>query len=828
MEKIQIKHLFTVILTIVLLSAAAYSQRNQFPEGTGKISGVVQDKSDNSPIESASVTVHKDKDSSLVGGTQTDSKGAFTVEVPYGRYKVEVNLVGYSVVTVSGVMVTPKNPEVTLDPVKLKQGTTTTEEIEVTGTRSYMQIEPDKKVFNVGQDLTNLGGSATDVLKNVPSVQVDQDGNVSLRGSSDIKIYVDGKPSGINADNMAQMLEQIPASSIESVELITNPNAKYEAEGSAGIINLVLKQNVDFGYNGNLSMNVGTKDKYNGSFNLNLKNKKFNITTNYSYRLFNMLGSGTLFRQNDINSSTSVLDQSSNFSRRMNGHFGKAEIDYLLDDKNILTLSSNFRKSDRTGGEFSQSLNKDNLNHLTSIFTSNSGEDDNGYDLDLSLGYSGKFKNPKNTLNAEISFSRDKSDETNNIYQQNYDPNFVPLGNSFLQNTYENSINDIYNAQADYVQPFGKESKLETGIKALYRKNTSDFSSDTFDYHLNSWITDPNLNNNFTYKEQIYAAYGVYTSKIKDFGFQLGARLEQTITKGDLVANRNETFDRHYIDVFPNVNLSQKIGESSEFQLSYSRRINRPRSHFLNPFTDYSDPYNLHSGNPDLKPEYIDSYEFSFAQYLPGTVITPSIFYKKTHDMITRSIDLLDSNTTLSTFSNDATRNSYGVELVVTSSPFQWLNFNGNVSYFKNEVKGAGSLVDYSNSNKTWTGRFMASVNLPMDFGLQASFNYQGPMVMPQGTLDPLYSFDAAVKKDLFDKKLTINFRVSDIFKTQKFNANLNGVGFVQSFDRQRDSRTAFITLTYKFGTPEKKDMRSRKKEENNNNNEDTTPDFDF
>ncbi len=430
MKKIQIKHFFTILTALLLFSAAVYGQQNNFPEGKGKITGTVLDKSDNSPIESASITVHKDKDASLVSGTQTDSKGAFTVEVPYGRYKIEVNLVGYSIATVSGIMVSPKNETVILDPIKLKQGTTTTEEIEVTGTRSYMQLEPDKKVFNVGQDLTNLGGSATDVLKNVPSVQVDQDGNVSLRGSSDVKIYVDGKPSGINADNMALMLEQIPASSIESVELITNPNAKYEAEGSAGIINIVLKQNLDFGYNGNLSMNVGTKDKYNGSFNLNLKNQKFNITTNYSYRLFNMLGTGSLFRQNETNSSSSILDQSNDFSRRMNGHFGKVEINYLLDDKNILTLSSNFRKSDRTGGEFSQSLNKDNLGTLTSIYTSQSGEDDKGYDADFSLGYSGKFKNPKNTLNAEISFSRDKSDETNNIIQQNYDPNYVAFRQS--------------------------------------------------------------------------------------------------------------------------------------------------------------------------------------------------------------------------------------------------------------------------------------------------------------------------------------------------------------------------------------------------------------
>lgn len=828
MEKIGIKNFLITVLILFLISSLGYGQQRNFPEGKGKINGTVLDKTDSSPIQYASVTARKDNDSSIVAGTQTSEDGSFTLGVPYGQYKVEVNLVGYSIAVVSGVAVTPVSPDVTLKTIMLKQGTTTTQEIEVTGERSYMQLEPDKKVFNVGQDLTTLGGSATDVLKNVPSVQVDVNGNISLRGSSDVKIYIDGKPSGINSDNMADMLAQIPASSISSVELITNPNAKYEAEGSAGIINIVLKKNLQTGYNGNLSMNVGTKDKYNGSFNLNLKNKKFNITSNYSYRLFNMNAYGSMFRQNENTSASSLLDQTNNMGFRMNGHFAKAQIDYLLDEKNVLSLSGNFRDASRTRNEFSTSTNFDNMQNISSIFTSKSGEDRGGYNFNLSLSYSGKFKNPKNTLNMEASFSRHKDNETDNIIQQSYDPNYVPVGNQFLRNTYQNSLNDIYDFQADYVQPFVKDSKFETGVRGQYTKNTSDFTSDSFDYNHNSWITDPNLDNNFTYKEQVYAVYGVYTGKIKNFGYQLGARLEQTFTRGELIANMNDAFNRQYLDIFPNVNISQKFGESTELQLSYSRRIRRPRHWFLNPFREYEDPYNIRAGNPELKPEYTDSYEFSFAQYLPGTVITPSIFYKKTHDMITRSISLIDSNTTLSTFSNDAKRNAYGVELVVTSSPLKWLNFNGNISYFRNEVTGAGSLIDYSNSNSTWTGRLMANVNLPLGFALQGAFNYQGAMVMPQGTLDPIYSFDGALKKDFFNKKLTLNFRVSDIFDTQKFNVNLIGTGFTQSFTRQRDSRNAYITLTYRFGTPEKKTMRERKNQNNNDNNDDSEPGFDF
>ncbi len=824
---IKIRLFLTITSAILFITAGVRSQDGQFPEGNGKIIGTVLDKADNSPIESASITVYKEKEGTLVKGMQTDSKGSFTLEVPYGRYKLEANLVGYSVALVTGIIVTSKKEEVTLDVIKLKQGTATTEEIDVTGERSYMQLEADRKVFNVGQDLLNLGGNATDILKNIPSVQVDVDGNVSLRGSGDVKIYVDGKPSGINADNMAQMLEQIPASSIESVELITNPGAKFEAEGSSGIINIVLKKNLDFGYNGSLSLNLGTRDKYNGSANLNFKTSKFNITTNYSYRLFNMTATGELFRENYLNTS-SLFEQTETRSMKMDGHFGKAEINYFLDDRNIITFSTNFRKSIRTRNLNSDTKNSDSAQNLTSLFNNKSSNDDNGFDIDLSLGYSTKFKNPKNTLNAEFSFDRHKDDEINNIVQQNYNSEYIATGNPFLQKTTDNSINDVFNGQLDYVHPFGKESKFETGLKALYRKNESVFISDTFSYNQNSWITDLNLNNDFTYREQIYALYGIYTGKISNFGYQLGVRIEQTITKGELAAVTNQTFERDYFGIFPNINLSQKIGSSTELQLSYSRRIKRPRGRFLNPFTDYSDPYNLRSGNPDLKPEYIDSYELGFAQYLPATVITPSIFYRKTNDMISRTIQLIDSNTTLSTFSNDAKGEAYGVELVMTSSPLPWLNFNGNVSYFKNNVKGTGSLEGYTNNNSTWTGRLMANLNLPAGFGVQASFNYQGEMIMAQGTMDPVYSFDAAVKKDFFDKRFTINFRVSDIFNTQGFNVNVAGTGFTQSFTRERDSRMAFVTLTYKFGTKEK---QQKVKRTNGNDNEDgvETPDnFDF
>jgi outer membrane receptor protein involved in Fe transport len=762
----------------------------------------------------------KQSDSSLVTGGQTDASGKFTLSnVPYGRYKLEANLVGYSIALISGITVNGQNQAVKLDTIKLKEGTTTTEEIEVTAERGPLTIEPDKKVFNVSQDLVNQSGSATDLLRNVPSVTVDVDGNVSLRGSGDVKILIDGKPSGLDGQNRAQILEQIPANSIESVELITNPSAKFEAEGNTGIINIVTKRNVLLGYNGNITLGTGTKDKYNGGLSFSLKNNKINLSANYNYRLFNMTMGGDNFRSSTFNDITSYIDQSSDAAMRMGGHFGKISLEYYLTPKQSFTLSSNLRYRERKRGETTTNNVLDGNQNLTSYSITKNNGDSKGKDYEFALNYNGMF-GPKQTLTGEISYSRDNDDDNLSVNQQNYFANGTPDRSAYLQNTVNKGIDDDFNAQLDYVHPLGKDSRFETGIRGIYRKSDNDFNSEHYDYNTNSWIPDDNLDNHFVYKEQIYSAYASYTGKLKDFGYQLGLRAEQTFSKGDLLTT-GETFDKKYLSFFPSVNLSQQLSPTDEMQLSYSRRINRPRLRFLNPYTDYSDPYNLRRGNPDLKPEYIDSYELSYVKYIGKTTVTPSVFVRNTHDAITRTYTLLDSNTSLVTFDNVATELAYGTELIAVSQITPWLNVNGNVSYYRNELKDNSN--NTTASNYTWQGRIMSTARLPLGFSLQLAYNYSGEQVSPNGTTKPMQSLDGAIRKDFLDNKASLNFRVSDIFNTQKFETVLTGTNFTQTFNRQRDSRTAFLTFTYKFGTPEKqqRNKRQNNNEEENNGDED-------
>ncbi len=805
---------FSFLLLVLILAAASAIAQNTRQQGSGVISGIVYERSTRTPLEAAAITLYKQNDSSLVTGTQTDASGKFILNnVPFGKYKLEANLVGYSIAVIKSITVNGQNPEINLDTIKLKEGTTTTEEIEVTAERGPLTIEPDKKVFNVSQDLINQSGSATDLLRNVPSVTVDVDGNVSLRGSGDVKILIDGKPSGLNGQNRAQILEQIPANSIESIELITNPSAKFEAEGNTGIINILTKRNVLLGYNGSVTLGTGTKDKYNGGLSLSLKNNKINLSASYNYRLFNMGMTGDNFRSSIFNNATSYMNQLSDASMRMGGHSGKFSLEYYLTPKQSFTLSSNIRYRDRKRGETTTNNVLDELQNLSSFSVTKNTGDSKGTDVEFALNYNGMF-GPKQTLTGEISYSHDNDDENLNVNQQNFFANGNPDSNPFLQNTYNKGIDDDFNAQLDYVHPLGKDSRFEAGIRGIYRKTDDDFNSEHYDYNTNTWLADNNLDNHFVYKEQIYSAYASYTGKLKDFGYQLGLRTEQTFSKGNLITT-GETFDKQYLSFFPSINLSQQLSKSDEMQISYSRRINRPRLRFLNPYTDYSDPYNLRRGNPDLKPEYIDSYELSYVKYLGKSTITPSIFLRNTHDAISRTYSLIDSNTSLVTFDNVSTELAYGTELIVVSQVTPWLNVNGNISYFRNELKDNSN--NTNTSNYTWQGRIMSTARLPLGFSLQLAYNYRGENVSTQGTTKPMQSLDAAIRKDFLNDKASLNFRISDIFNTQKFETVLSGTNFTQTYNRRRDSRTVFLTFTYKFGTPEK---QQRNKRQNNNEDE--------
>ncbi len=819
-----------VTTAVFFILAALTSLHSQ--DKSGSVTGTVIDKSSGAPVEGADITVNRIKDSSLVKGTQTDAAGKFTLtDIPFGRYYIKANLVGYNYSIVSGVTVNPSSINVTLDPIKLSTGTTTTDEIVVEGEKSQIEFKPDKKVFNVGKNITNQGNTVIDLLKEIPSVTVDQDNNVSLRGSEGVKIMIDGRPSGLDGTNRGDLLAQIPATQVESVELITNPSAKFEAEGSSGIINIVMKKNENkgLGYNGTLGLNVGTGDKYSGQLSFALKNNKYNFFGNYGYNSRQMTSDGFSSRYNYLSTDSYLNDETNTGRRRMKGHVAKLGLDLYLSQISTLGFSFGYRGSNRSRYDVSNDLLYNNGGTLTSQFFNTTTSEDKGYDLDLNANYMLRFKNPQQLFTADLSYSRDKDDEISNTYDTYVTPVVNDPAN---RNEFSNEINDSYTAKIDYTHPFGKDAKLETGYRGSYKKRDDDFRVELFDYPSNQFVTDYNSSNHFIYKEQIHALYGIFTDKIGDFGFSVGSRVEQTIVKGELT-NNGQTFDRSYIDFFPSASISQKLSKSSEIQLSYARRVNRPRLGQLNPFVSVSNmggTNNLSQGNPNLNPEFTDALEMSFIQYLPFATITPTVFYRQTKDQISRSRTLIDSITTLSTFVNYNRSKSYGGELILNANPVKFWSLNGTFSYYKTEIDASNLGSGLSNSGYSWSARAMSTLILPSDMSLQLSYFYSGKNISAQGTFEPFTMLDAAFKKDLFDKKLSLTFKVSDIFNTAKFKANIYGTGFSETFERSRDSRTFFLNISYRFGQDDKKgpDRNKGKKKDNNNNDDNGDDGMDY
>ncbi len=810
-----IRILLTVIAFLIIGAVPGILKAQ---DKTGIVTGSIIDKSSGAPVEGADVTINRVKDSSLVKGTATDASGKFIIsDVPFGRYYLKANLVGYNLSVVSGITINPNSLSVTLDPIKLSTGTTTIDEIVVESEKSSIEFKPDKKVFNVGKDITNLGNTLIDLLKEIPSVTVDQDGNISLRGGEGVKILIDGRPFGLEGSNRNSILQQIPASSVESIELISNPSAKFEAEGSSGILNVIMKKNVstNIGINGNISINIGNGDKYNGLTSVGLKNNKVNLFANYNYSLFNFVPSGFNDRTNYISNTEFNLTNSGN--SRNNSHLVKTGMDYFINKLNAIGFSLTYQNSKTTGLDFSSVKETDFSNNLIADYSSSQNSNNKSNTFDLNLNYKMNFKSPSRNLTSDFTYSRNnENNEDFNLYSYT----FPVIPNPQNTKTLQDEKNDDFSGQIDYVHPFNKDIKLETGFKSGYKRRDTDYNLSNFDYSSNNYVSDFGQSNRFVYNENVQGLYGIYTQQLGSFGYSVGLRAELTYTKGEL-KNNGQTFDKNYFDVFPSASISQKISSKNEIQLSYTRRINRPRPRQLNPFLSVRGANNFFIGNPDLIPEYTDSYELSYIHFLPFLTITPTIFYRQTKDEIARTRTLKDSTSTVVTFVNYGKTKSYGGELLANINPVKFWSLNGTFSYYRREVDATNISSNFSNNGSVWSARFLSTLMLPMDFSLGISYFYSGKRIVAQGYFEPFQSLDASLKKDFFDKKLSLTLKVSDIMDNLAFKGVFNDVTFSETLKRKRDSRTFFLNITYNFGERDKKQQDRRKNKDRDSNDSD-------
>ncbi|MBN2172517.1 MAG: TonB-dependent receptor [Bacteroidales bacterium] len=762
----------------------------------GKLIGKVIDAKINEPMEYSNVVLYSLRDSSIVTGTVTDPHGNFKMEnLRYGRFYAIANFIGYNKKVIENITINPKQQVVDLGIVYLEPAATNLEGVEVVADKQHVEFKIDKKIVNVSQDLVGSTGSAVSILENVPSVQVDIEGNVSLRGTENFQVLVDGKPSIIQGSDA---LQQIPASTIDHIEIITNPSAKYDPDGVGGIINVVLKKQKQSGLTGVVNASIATGDKYSTDFVLNYRTSRFNFFAGaeVNSRYFKMEGNSNY--ETYFEDSTSYQDAFRNGKMHRTGYDIRGGLDFYLDDKTTLTLEGNF-------GNYGFGRNMTSSRHIYTIpesideYSQSVSESERGgnfYRTNLNLLH--KFDDKGHKIEALVDYSTSKTDDWETQHDYLTDPywniNYDSIPESIKTNEDENDL-DI-RLKADYTKPIGADGKLEAGYQSRFNLENEIFTFQDYDPVTGDWIQDDKFSSEVDFKRNIHSVYAIYSNVWGSFGYQLGLRGEYTDRKIENV----DTADAYVInrfDYFPSIHLSKEFEGGHQILVSYSRRIDRPGGRELDPVPNYMDPYNIWVGNPALEPEYIDSYELGYQKRFEKSFISLEGYYRINKNKITRVKTLRDDGIFIHTHQNLNKDFSLGAELMVNLDITKWLLFNGSVNVYNYRLEGNVEDVDVSKESTNWDSRGNVTLKFRHDIRVQLTGNYRGPSVTAQGERKGFMMTDAAVRKDFLDKKLSVTLSVRDIFSTAKREYITHGASFYSYDYFTREAPVFTINLTY-------------------------------
>jgi outer membrane receptor protein involved in Fe transport len=776
---------------------------------TGKLYGRLVDPQ-GKPVSYATVTLLR-ADSSVVNGDLTKDNGSFTIEpTGNGKFRLRISAIGFQPKSIDNIIITGESPEKDLGKVSLTASATQLKEVQVTGERPLIEMSVDKKTFNVEKNITTAGGSATDVLQNVPAVSVDVDGNVSLRGKGNVTILIDGKPATLLGGDATSALQSLPAASIQSVEVITNPSAKYDAQGMTGIINIVTKKDNKFGVNGTLTLGAGTRDKYNGSLGFNLRNKKWNVFLNSNFRLnsnYNYTTNDLRPRRGDTFSHSFEDNR-----RRFNGWFNSFGAEYTIDNNNSVTLTENVNVMDFSGegpADYRTYASPGNMVFERRRYTSGSGGPTS---LSTSLDYKHKFHKEKQELTANATFSQSWMKRQQDYVTDSLDGNEVPLSGSTVQHAPASGGNTSFNGQADFTTPFlTPKGKLDAGVKAqLFWFESGNAPLVT--YPSGETKVDSVLLNGYNYNQKTYAGYINYSDQKGNLGYQAGLRIEDAVYEGTIRQLGGKRYTNDFLNLFPSVFLSYKLPKDQSIYLNYSRRTNRPDFRQLMPYLDLSNPQDTSMGNPDLKPEFINNAELSYNRlFKKGHNIIVSVYYQYTENLIERYRRYNADFTTFTQPRNLSSGSTYGLELTGRAQLLPVWDATLNVNFFQNEVNGANIDPSLNNSGFSWLSKINTNLRLPKGFSFQANANYESPKVAGQGQLQDVWWIDAAIRKNLWNNKATVVFNVSDIFNTRKYTTIYDLPVYYQTTYRDRETRVANISFTWRFGKSDLKSQSRRK-----------------
>ena len=766
----------------------------------GSVTGQVIDGSTKRPLEFVNVLLHRCADSSMVSGTTTDATGRFLFpDVAAGEYFCKFGLVGYASASTRPIPIDPRHKNANLGKQTLRETSVSLQEILVTGEKSMQNNGIDRKVYNVDQDLMSKAGSASELLQNVPSVQVDIDGNVSLRGSSDVLILVNGKNSPLMGTNRAEVLQQMPASTIERIEVITNPTAKYKPDGTSGIINLVLKKNTSRGANGSFTANAGNQGRYNGNVRLAYNPGAFNVYGSYSFRQDsrNRVNSDA---RTQIDSTVSYYRQNLGSYADPHSHMANLGFELELDPTTTTGASGHYFHNAFTRTEYAGNTFQD-LNHLQT-----QAYERDRLDHEYQEEYSGNafvehsFPTEGHKLRAEYSFSGHPETE-DNVYTNQY---WLPSAPTQYDATLIHPMETEHQISVDYTDPLSEKTTLETGYAGEINHGDYQFTVSDFDLSRNMWQIDPGKTNRFVVDRTIHALYATVRQSIGNFGFLAGIRTEYAHTAMDQVS-QSIALANDYWKLYPTLHLSYGLGETTELQMNYSRRVHRPDTDDLNPFPEYQDPRNLRTGNPMLMPEFIHSVECGVKLQNALFSIVPSLYYRYTSNRFTSVVQQLNDTTLLTTRMNLSNGQSAGLELIVSSSLGEWFSSNMSLNTYYDEIDASNLGYSTKKSVVTWSGVLTMSLSPVTGTMFQINGSFNSTRLTPQGEYRPTYVVNLGARQDLLNNTLSLTLTVADVFHTLKRELNLDTPIMQQNVINKRDAGIVYLGLTWRFGTETRK-----------------------
>lgn len=785
----------------------------QTGNNAAKFVGKALDAVTGKPVEYASVVLLHPQDSSVVTGMYTQPNGDFSFNaIPAGTYVLRITFMGYDKL-VKAVKIVPNKPVQFAGTIRLQPAGKTLATVEIKSEKPAFSMQIDRQVFDAGSIVTAEGGSGTDVMKNIPSVDVDIDDNITLRGKS-VTIYVDGKPSPFGDAKTA--LQMIPASTIDRVEVINNPSAKFEAQGGGGIINIVLKKDKAIGYNVMLSGGVATRGQLNGNVNASLRIRKFNFFANYNGWYGSQTGYGYSNRQNLIpdTAGTAFFTQDSRNKNSNSGNGGRIGLDYYLNDYNTITISEGLNLN--TGN----SADDITLNYLDVHGSAlQNGQRNNTSDYhnpnnNTSLNFRHTTSKQNEEWTAYISYSNNKGRNNSNYSTQYQNADGTP-GNAQLQRNLGISQNQFWNIQTDYTTPVGKKGKFETGAKVTLQNNDNDYDARLFNFTTRQYEKSLDLSNTYYYKQDVYGGYMNFSSAICNLGYQVGARIEQADLRG-FSYTKDTSVNNRFLNVFPSVFLKYNLphNENQSLIFNYSTRIDRPGFDQLLPYINNSDPQNIRAGNPDLKPSLTHKFETNYSRYFPNTkdYLNTGVYYSQANDDIDR-ISLLDTTTGVTTTRpmNLATDKDWGANFTYNLHILKGWNVTTNLNMEYSKLTG----LNVNNEYVTYGVTVNSNVRLPAKINFQVNGHYRSPRVAPQGTFKAMNGIDLGIRKEMLkNNALAIALNISDVLNTQDYSSHYATTAFIQDYTRKRTTRFIRLNIRYRFGKMDPDMFRKKKKQE--------------